>query len=128
MGPEEEHTYMLWTSDSLTAKTAGYVEAIIVNVYVSVKDKVVYFNGNPAGSYSLSQPMFVKNTEGIFEMKTPDDIVVGDTLVKILSNGSITEEVISSIEYTEADAITTYAISVEPYDWFIAGGYLVHNK
>jgi hypothetical protein len=128
MGPDEEDTYMLWSSNSLTAKTAGYVEATITNISLSVKDKVVFFNNNRSASYSLTQPIFIKDAEGTFGMKISYDICVGDTLIKILADGSITEELVIRIGYTELPEISTYAISVEPYDWFIAGGFLVHNK
>ena len=42
-------------------------------------------------------------------------------------NGNITETLVESIQIVE-EMSTVYAISCEPQDWFIAGGYLVHNK
>jgi hypothetical protein len=51
----------------------------------------------------------------------------GDYLVSVNGDGSLTEVLVETI-----DAVTkntnVYQFNCEPADWFIAGGYLVHNK
>jgi intein/homing endonuclease len=54
-------------------------------------------------------------------------VVAGDMLVKILEDGTYTEEEVLEITVLE-DSATVYQFSCDDYHWFIAGGYLVHNK
>jgi hypothetical protein len=71
--------------------------------------------------------MFVKTSTGEYKVMPSGVIHVGDYLVKIDENGNISEIPVLVIQVVE-EMSTVYAISCEPQDWFIAGGYLVHNK
>lgn len=86
----------------------------------------MYFNNNDSVKYSTEQPVFVKS-DGIYTIKTTGLIVEGDYLIQINADGSYTEEEVVSI-HQEGGIKDVYQFSCEPYDWFIAGGYLVHNK
>ena len=54
-------------------------------------------------------------------------VSVGDYLVAVNVDGSLTEILVETIDAINKDAVV-YQFGCEPADWFIAGGYLVHNK
>jgi hypothetical protein len=124
---EDEYNYRIWNSESLTKKIEDFVETTITNVIASVKDNVVYFNDKQESLYSLQQTMFVKDSDGIYRIKLSGAIGVGDTLIHVSGDGSVIEEPVIKVDFIEEDH-TVYTFSAEPYDWFIAGGFLVHNK
>jgi hypothetical protein len=55
------------------------------------------------------------------------ELAVGDILIKVLEDGTYAEEAIDTLTEVEIPEMT-YMIACEPQDWFVAGGYLVHNK
>jgi hypothetical protein len=86
----------------------------------------MYFNEDPGAKYSTTQPMFVK-IDGTYKVRTTGSLQVGDILLRVNEDGTTEEQEIFDI-VIESGMSTTYQIDCEPYDWFIAGGYLVHNK
>jgi hypothetical protein len=70
--------------------------------------------------------MFVKR-ENEYEVLPSGMVEEGDYLLKISDDGTIVESLVELITTVE-EPCTTYLFDCEPQDWFIAGGYLVHNK
>jgi hypothetical protein len=70
--------------------------------------------------------MFVK-IEGTYKVRTSGSLQTGDILIKVNEDGTMEEQEITEITIEEGMS-ATYQIDCEPYDWFIAGGLLVHNK
>jgi hypothetical protein len=117
-----------WRSVSIESLTIpeGFVEATITNVVESEKQEVVWFNGEENKKYSLTQPIFVKDSP-YYIIKEAGNVRIDDVLIQINSNGAATEIPVTLIE-TDDSGHTVYQFSCEPQDWFIAGNYLVHNK
>jgi hypothetical protein len=65
--------------------------------------------------------------DGIYRILPTSELVVGDILIKVLEDGSYAEEAIVTLHEIEMPEMT-YLIACEPQDWFVAGGYLLHNK
>jgi hypothetical protein len=124
LGIDEEDEMFTWKSDSLTLDSE-YVEAE-VNLIVEKTNYIVYFNGDTSARYSTTQPVFVKSEES-YKIKTTGSLTVGEILIKPNFDGTYQEIEIVDITLEE-EVDVTYQISCEPYDWFVAGGYLVHNK
>jgi hypothetical protein len=101
------------------------VETTVTQIIPSEKQEIVYFNSQNDKKYSLTQPMFIKDSPYYF-IKESGSVQIGDVLIKI-DNNQIFEEVVYSINIEEGQT-TVYQFSCEPQDWFIAGNYLVHNK
>jgi len=126
LGPEEEQqpgwTFQSWSAPSLTfdSKKTTKITAL------QKKTKTVfYFNNDKKDLFSNEQPMFVKDGDS-YVMKYAQNVKSGDIIVKV-RYGKKHEVLVESInKYTEQGEV--YQVSCEPYDWFIAGGYLVHNK
>ena len=116
--------YTNWTASSLTSE--GLVEVDVVDIVPSVKNSVIWFNNESDKKYSLTQPMFIKKG-GNYQVITTSDIEVGDKLIKVNPDGSVSEINVDSIQTDDAE-YTVYQFNCEPQDWFIAGDYLVHNK
>ena len=113
--------------DSTTlVSTDGLVETTIVNAIPITKDSYLYFNGEVDIKFSLEQPMFVKKDQE-FEIIPSGIVAVGDYLIKIDENGNIVQSLVESIDIVE-ETSNMFLFDCEPQDWFIAGGYLVHNK
>jgi hypothetical protein len=70
--------------------------------------------------------MFVKRN-GVYEIVESGLVQVGDFLLQISDSGNIIEIPVESLTLVNEDSIV-YNFGCEPEDWFIAGGYLVHNK
>jgi hypothetical protein len=113
-----------WNSETLTFGSES-VETEIA-VIVEKANNIVHFNGDTSARYSTTQPMFVK-IDGVYSIRTTGSLDIGTILVKVNDDGTYTEEPITSITL-EDEVDVTYQINCEPYDWFVAGGYLVHNK
>jgi hypothetical protein len=111
-------------SDTLTSleKTT----TIITGIDPSTREMAICFNNEQEKLFSTSQPIFAKTNNKYVVMPT-GALSAGDYLVSVNDDGSLTEVLVETI-----DAVTrntnVYQFNCEPADWFIAGGYLVHNK
>jgi hypothetical protein len=124
LGIDSEEEMFFWNSETFTL-SEEYVEAEI-GLIVEKTNYIVYFNGNKDARYSTTQPVFVKSGDS-YKIKTTGSLEVGEILIKPNFDG--TYEEVEIIDITLEDEVdVTYQISCEPYDWFVAGGYLVHNK
>jgi hypothetical protein len=106
--------------------TDGLVETIVMSAVRGAKDHIMYFNGEEAVKFSLEQPMFVKRNNE-YEILPSGVIEKGDYLLKIDDQGQISEILVEQIDIIEGASMVVL-FDCEPQDWFIAGGYLVHNK
>ncbi len=123
IGIDEEHSMLSWISNSLTLS-----ERVETSVSV-IKEKdanIIVFNGDTSARYSTTQPVFIRSNNK-YKIVPTHVIAIGDYLVKINDDGTVKHVKVRDIN-TEPDEDKTYQISCEPYDWFIAGSYLVHNK
>lgn len=120
---DDEEGMFSWSSKTLTIRNT--VEATVVSVEHKPA-QIIMFNDDESMRYSTSQPMFVKK-DNVYKILPTSMIDIGDILVSIDPSGKIEEIGVVSID-TEDLAGHTYQINCEPYDWFIAGGCLVHNK
>jgi hypothetical protein len=116
--------YVGFESDTLTAleKTT----TVITGIDPSTREMAICFNNEQEKLFSTSQPIFAKTNNKYVVMPT-GALSAGDYLVSVNGDGSLTEILVETI-----DAVTkntnVYQFNCEPADWFIAGGYLVHNK
>ena len=117
--------FITFDSTTLTS-TSGLVETTVVNAMPSIKEEYMYFNNEQDIKFSLEQPMFVKR-ENEYEVLPSGMVEEGDYLLKIDENGNIVQSLVESITVVQEECLT-YLFDCEPQDWFIAGGYLVHNK
>jgi hypothetical protein len=116
-----------WRNVALENLTSlGLAETQVTNITPLEVQDVVWFNGDNTKKYSLTQPFFIKGTP-YHVIKEAGALMVGEILLSINSDGSISETEITSID-SDSTLHTVYQLSCEPQDWFIAGGYLVHNK
>lgn len=115
---------MALNSPSLTSN--GIVEAEINNIETSEKDVIVWFNNDDSAKFSQEQPMFVRR-DGQYGILSSGLVDVGDCLVKISEDGSITETPVTDVNTLEG-SFTVYSFSSGPQSWYIAGDYLVHTK
>lgn len=116
----------MWDADSLTVEDSNPVETEVVRVIEKTDSAIIHFNDNTESKYSITQPIFIKN-RGSYKIRTTGSVEVGDFIVSIDRSGNISEEEVLDITIEE-DLGTVYQIDCEPYQWFIAGGYLIHNK
>jgi len=124
MGTEEEEEMFVWNSETLSLG-ADKVETEVVTLLEKV-GYIIYFNGDQTARYSTTQPVFVKIGQ-TYQVKTTGSLEVGHVLIKPNFDGTYEEVEITEITL-EDEVGVTYQINCEPYDWFIAGDYLVHNK
>jgi hypothetical protein len=120
--------YVGFESDTLT--TTGQVEVVVSAVESQSRTSLIWFNGDSSKKYSLTQPIFIKKNDKAdkkYEVVPTTVAEVGDSLIQINNDGSISEIEITSIDH-DLGEFTVYQFSCEPQDWFIAGNYLVHNK
>ena len=124
MGTEEEEEMFSWNSETLTL-SSDQTETEIVTL-VEKANYIIYFNGDASARYSTTQPVYVKIGDS-YQIKTTGSLELGSILIKPSLDGSYEEVEIAEIT-VEDEVDITYQVNCEPYDWFIAGGYLVHNK
>jgi hypothetical protein len=126
--PLEENTYSFdsWISETLTINS--FVETTVVDKFLVEKMQTLCFNNLMGMRFSLEQPIFIKRN-GFYRIELSGSVQEGDYLVTYASDGQYSETLVESIlivnESVETDL---YFFSTEPYDWFFAGGILVHNK
>jgi hypothetical protein len=122
--PRSEENFII--GPTLTLGGGEPVETTIVDIIESTKAEIVYFNEDTTAKYSNEQSMFAL-VDGQFQTINAGLLKPGDYLVKVLPDGTYVTEEISSI--TEIyEPTTVYQYICEPYNWFIAGGYLVHQN
>lgn len=121
---ESDFDYVGFISSTLTPKEKTFTK--IVDIAPSVKNTLLYFNGDNSSLFSTTQPFFIKRNN-YYEIVPSGAVEVGDFLISVDNDGLLTEIEVVSIEYLTEDA-TVYQFGCEPQDWFIAGNYLVHNK
>ena len=112
-------------ASSLTFENSEPVETTITAIKVQYKDGIIYFNGKEDAKYSSQQAMFAF-VDGVFMVRNSGELKIGDSLIKVLEDGTYELEKISEITILEGNS-PVYEFSCNPYHWFIAGGYLVHN-
>jgi hypothetical protein len=126
--PLEENTYSFnsWVSETLTINS--FVETTVTDKILVEKTQTLCFNDLMGMRFSLEQPIFIKRN-GLYRIELSGSVEEGDYLVTYASDGQYSETLVESIllvnESVETDL---YFFSTEPYDWFFAGGILVHNK
>jgi len=116
--------YVGFESETLTSE--GFTTVSITSIVGSVKNSIIWFNGQSENKYSLSQPFFIKQ-ENKYKVVPSAVVSVGDIVLNIDDQGNLIETLVKEIEYALGD-YQVYQFSCEPQDWFIAGNYLVHNK
>lgn len=127
----ENEGYNPYTWESETFSIDGtFVETTVTDIIPENKADRIWFNENVENKLTFNQPTFVKTAAGgIYKILRANNIVIGDTLINVDSNGNIQETLVESIDVDYEDNITeVYNYSCEPYDWYFAGGTLVHNK
>ena len=123
----EDYTEVDWRSIAIPTLTSQGMSVTKVTAIVpSIVQEVVWFNGDIDSKFSLNHPMFIKG-DPFYVFVEAGGIVVGDVLIKIGLDGSITELPVTSVD-TDDTSHNVYQFSCEPQDWFIAGNLLVHNK
>ena len=126
--PLEENTYSFnsWVSETLTINS--FVETTVTDKILVEKTQTLCFNDLMGMRFSLEQPIFIKRNN-LYRIELSGSVEEGDYLVTYESDGQYSETLVESIllvnESVETDL---YFFSTEPYDWFFAGGILVHNK
>jgi hypothetical protein len=113
----------LWSSDTLTFGEQVETEVLYLGPKMT---SCIYFNNNADAKLSFTQTLYIKR-DGVYRIVPTSDVEVGDALIRVLQDGSYAEEVVEKITTTDEPQMT-YLIGCEPQDWFVAGGYLVHNK
>jgi hypothetical protein len=121
---QHDFDYVGFESDTLTSleKTT----TTILSIDSSTRDTVLCFNNEQEKLYSTSQPIFVKS-DNKYQVMPTGAVSVGDYLVAVNVDGSLTEILVETVDSITKNAVV-YQFNCEPADWFIAGGYLVHNK
>ena len=126
-GPDGQAQFDYSGFESTTLRsTDGLVETLVVSAIPGMKDNIMYFNGNNNVKFSLEQPMFIKRN-GEYEILPSGVVEKGDYLLEINDQGQISEVLVEQIDIIEGSHLVML-FDCEPQDWFIAGGYLVHNK
>jgi hypothetical protein len=126
--PSIADSYQLstWNSDTLT--TGEFIETTIVSVDETQESDIIYFNGNIDIKVTFTQPMFIKTLAGEYKIKEAYYIELGEHLVSVDSNGTVSEIEIVKIDYVTDQIMNVYQFNCEPYDWFFVNGILIHNK
>jgi hypothetical protein len=124
MGTDEEDEMFAWNSETLNLGSQQK-ETEIVTLFEKVNN-IICFNGDQGARYSTTQPVFVR-VGNLYKVQTTGSLEIGAILIKPNLDGTYEEIEISDIAIEE-EVDVTYQINCEPYDWFVAGSYLVHNK
>ena len=120
---DSKPSMFLWSADTLTFEGLAETEVMYLGPKMSA---CVYFNGNEAAKFSFTQTIYIKR-DGVYRIVPTSDIEPGDFLITVAEDGSYGEELVESVTVIDEPQMT-YLVGCEPQDWFIAGGYLVHNK
>ena len=100
--------------------TVSFVESEVVSVEVK---KSVLIGFNELGKdYSVTQPILVKTDDGI-TYKEAGVVEVGDVLLGVTTDGSVTETLVESIERDEVES-DVYDIRTAPQPWFITKSFI----
>lgn len=122
--PGDDHFDMFeWKSDSLT-----WDSLIETGIHVMMEkiSETIHFNNRDDAKFSNTQTLYVKRDNEYIILPTAQ-IQEGDILIRVLEDGTYAEELVETIT-NDTTPQMTYLVGCEPSDWFIAGGYLVHNK
>jgi hypothetical protein len=92
-------------------------------ISVETRDSVLIGFNNLGKDYSVDQPIFVKDSEGI-TYKSAKDIVIGDILLVVSETGLVQETAVDSIEIDETES-KVYEIRTAPQPWFITKSSVV---
>ena len=119
-----DYAVYTWNSDTLTYE--GQTSTVIQQKWLTVKNDLVWFNGDSAAKWSTEEPVLVKRND-VYEFYPTGSIVEGDIIFKYDGN-SVTEVTVTSIETEAVESVDTYNFYAQPYDLLVAEQYLVHNK
>jgi len=120
---DSKESMFLWSSESLTFMEQAETEVTYLGPKMSI---CLYFNDKEDKKFSFTQTIYIKR-DGIYRIVPCSDVEVGDTLITVSDSGEYGEEVVNTISSGDEPEMT-YLVGCEPQDWFVAGGYLVHNK
>ena len=109
-----------------TVTVNGLVPVTVTVAEAREVQEVVWFNGDSDAKFSVDHPMCLKGTP-FYTFKEAGGIQIGDVLIKINEDGSLLEVPVFQIDNDDT-VHTVYKFGCEPQDWFVAGGYLTHNK
>ena len=113
----------LWTANSIS--NDKIVETNINAIKALEAGTTVMFNSKKDRRFSLEHMLLVKRDDKYTFMQA-GVVRVGDILVYDIDD-RMTDVVVESIGYLDEDT-TVYDITVDPYDTFIAGDIIAHNK
>jgi intein/homing endonuclease len=106
---------------SFLSEEVALIEAEIVSV--EARSAVLIGFNDLGKDYSVTQPILVKESEGI-SYKNAEDVEIGDVLLGVASDGAVSETVVVSIEKDEAES-TVYEVKTSPQPWFITRSFIV---
>ena len=122
---ESDQNIKDWNSETITFTEK--LKSKIVKIRKQNKF-TLYFNEDISKMFSGEQPILVKSNN-IWKYINAQDISLGDIIMLYnLENDTNTEIAVESITKNKTNKRDVYAISIEDYDIFIAGGIIVHNK
>ena len=107
------------TSKSLPSQI-NFVDAEVISVEVK-QSRLVGFN-NLGMNYSITQPVFIKTSEGI-EYRNAGDININDVLLSIDENGLVSEIFVESVQIDDQMS-SVYDIRTSPERWFIVNSLI----
>ena len=119
---DSKESMFIWSSETLTLGEQVETEVQYLGPKVA---PCLFFNGRDDAKFSFTQTIYIKR-DGVYRIVPTSDVEVGDYLITVGPNGEQGEEVVETIDQTDPEM--TYLVGCEPQDWFVAGGYLVHNK
>lgn len=120
---ETEYDPATWSSTELTG--AQNVVADVDGIKVYEVETTLTFNNDPGKRFSLDHVMLIKRN-GVFMFVQASVVQVGDTLISSF-DGQVEETPVESINFIDEKA-NVYEFRITPYDLFIAGGLITHNR
>ena len=106
------------TNATVTANT-------VADVIRSIKATTMTFNNDATKRFSLQQSMLVW-TGSQYIFKNSGVIEVGESLVDVSENGSLSHVLVESIQLIDEERVV-YQFNVEPVDTLIAANLVIHN-
>ena len=97
----------------------------VVDVIRSIKATTMTFNNDATKRFSLQQSMLVW-TGSQYIFKNSGVIEVGESLVNVSENGSLSHVLVESIQLIDEERVV-YQFNVEPVDTLIAANLVIHN-